>query len=69
MTSGPGGLTRTIGLRVRKNAKPVTSEGLAYIFVKMLAGPHIENLFQIEEYFHFNLFMIFTCFIPYVDFQ
>jgi hypothetical protein len=27
-------------LRVRKNAKPVASEGLAYIFVKMLAGPH-----------------------------
>ncbi len=38
MTGGPGGLARTI-LRVRKNAKPGTSEGLAYIFVKMLAVP------------------------------
>jgi hypothetical protein len=40
MTVGPGSSTRTIRLRVRKNAKPVMIEGLAYIFVKMLAGPH-----------------------------
>jgi len=33
------GATRTIGLRVRKNAKPDMIEGLAYIFVKMLVGP------------------------------
>lgn len=26
-------------LKVRKNAKPDMIEGLAYIFVKMLAGP------------------------------
>ncbi len=40
MTRGPGGIARTIGLGVRKNDKPGTSEGLAYIFVKMLAVPH-----------------------------
>jgi len=40
MTGGPGYTAGTIGLRVRKKAKLVTSEGLAYIFVKMLAGPH-----------------------------
>ena len=39
MIKSPGGVTRTFELRVRKNVKPVTSEGLAYIFVKMLAGP------------------------------
>ena len=33
------GAARTIGLRVRKNAKPDMIEGLAYIFVKMLVGP------------------------------
>jgi hypothetical protein len=38
----PGGVARTIGLRVRKNAKPGTSEGLAYIIVKMLAVPQEE---------------------------
>ncbi|ETT32875.1 hypothetical protein C169_23090 [Paenibacillus sp. FSL R5-808] len=42
MIGSPGGVARTIGLRVRKNAKPGTSEGLAYIIVKMLAVPHIE---------------------------
>ena len=40
MIGSPGGVARTIGLRVRKNAKPGTSEGLAYIIVKMLAVPH-----------------------------
>ena len=39
MTGGSGYNDRTIGLRVRKNAKSVTFEGLAYILVKMLAGP------------------------------
>lgn len=39
MIGSPGGVARTIGLRVRKNAKPGTSEGLAYIIVKMLAVP------------------------------
>jgi len=39
MIGYPGYTDRTIGLRVRKNARPVISEGLAYIFVKMLAGP------------------------------
>lgn len=39
MPNSPGYTARTIGLRVRKNAKSVTSECLAYIFVKMLAGP------------------------------
>ncbi|CAM4453449.1 Transposase [Paenibacillus xylanexedens] len=39
MTGGQGFATRIAGLRVRINAKLVTSEGLAYIFVKMLAGP------------------------------
>ncbi len=39
MTGVSGLYRQTIGLRVSKNAKPVTSEGLAYIFVKMLAGP------------------------------
>jgi len=33
MTGVPGYTARTIGLRVNKNAKPVISEGLAYIFV------------------------------------
>lgn len=43
MTVGPGSTTRTIRLRVCKNAKPVMLEGLAYIFVKMLAGPLLEQ--------------------------
>ncbi|EFU39333.1 hypothetical protein PVOR_25278 [Paenibacillus vortex V453] len=43
MIGSPGGVARTIGLRVRKNAKPGTSEGLAYIIVKMLAVPLIER--------------------------
>lgn len=43
MIGSPGGVARTIGLRVRKNAKPGTSEGLAYIIVKMLAVPQKET--------------------------
>ncbi|MBA9085560.1 hypothetical protein FHR92_002027 [Fontibacillus solani] len=41
MTGDPGYAAQIIGLRVRKNAKPFTSKGLAYIFVKMLAGPQV----------------------------
>lgn len=44
MTGDPGYATWTVGLRVRKNAKLVTSEGLTYIFVKMLAGPPVRNI-------------------------
>lgn len=47
MIGSPGGVARTIGLRVRKNAKPGTSEGLAYIIVKMLAVPLLGLIFQI----------------------
>ena len=39
MIKSPGGVTRTFELRVRKNVKPVTSEGLAYIFVNYLNQP------------------------------
>lgn len=48
MIGSPGGVARTIGLRVRKNAKPGTSEGLAYIIVKMLAVPHLEPVAQLQ---------------------
>lgn len=50
MTSGPGYATRTVILRVRKNAKLVTPKGLAYIFVKMLARPHIKDLQKLRQH-------------------
>jgi hypothetical protein len=37
-------------LRVIKNANPITVEGLAYIFVKMLAGPQgMVNALSLNE--------------------
>ncbi|MEN1938290.1 hypothetical protein AAIE21_22610 [Paenibacillus sp. 102] len=46
----PGSTTRTIRIRVRKNAKPVIIEDLAYIFVKMLAGPQSILCYRVGAY-------------------
>lgn len=40
---GLSSVTVVFIFRVRKNAKPDAIQGLAYIFVKMLAGPLIQR--------------------------